>query len=350
MKSAKWIWYYGEFEIYHYLLLNSRREDMGCDYPCLWNLSAPYPRVDFKTSCTIPKDTTLRVVTNGSGMVWFGAQNYPVNMDIAIAAGNYDVLVQITKTAGLPGIFIDSPDLKTDASWTACAMGNSFMPVGCFPEFTNAGDNIEIFPFSYQTLSPVCTESINGGMLYDFGKETFARLILDCKDPAADILLVYGESKAEALDPDNAILRETLSGQSQYQRPPRAFRYIWIKSKAAVHLTADYEYLPLEQKGAFSCNDPLINQIWDVCRYTFELNSREFYLDGIKRDRWVWSGDAYQSFMVNAYLHFDPQIIKRTIIGLLGKPPYAQHINTINDYNISSIIIFITFNFSPHQI
>ena len=68
------------------------------------------------------------------------------------------------------------------------------------------------------------------------------------------------------------------------------------------------------------------------------MNSREFFLDGIKRDRWVWSGDAYQSYMANNYLFFNNEITKRTILALLGKPPYEQHINTINDYSMYLLI------------
>jgi alpha-L-rhamnosidase len=73
--------------------------------------------------------------------------------------------------------------------------------------------------------------------------------------------------------------------------------------------------------------------------HTFHLNCREFFLDGLKRDRWVWGGDAYQSALVNQYLYFDPAITRRTIRALLGKPPYEQHINAINDYSAYLIIM-----------
>ena len=57
-----------------------------------------------------------------------------------------------------------------------------------------------------------------------------------------------------------------------------------------------YEYADLKDKGSFTCNDEEINKIYDVAKYTLHLNTREFFIDGIKRDRWVWSGDAYQSY------------------------------------------------------
>jgi glycogen debranching enzyme len=55
-------------------------------------------------------------------------------------------------------------------------------------------------------------------------------------------------------------------------------------------------------------------------------------MDGIKRDRWTWSGDAIQSYLMNYYLHFDTECVKRTIRQLRGKDPVTAHVNTIMDY------------------
>ena len=55
-------------------------------------------------------------------------------------------------------------------------------------------------------------------------------------------------------------------------------------------------------------------------------------MDGIKRDRWTWSGDAIQSYLMNYYLRFDTECVKRTIRQLRGKDPVTAHINTIMDY------------------
>ena len=91
-------------------------------------------------------------------------------------------------------------------------------------------------------------------------------------------------------------------------------------------------------KGAFRCEDEVINRVWEAAAYTFHLCSREFFLDGIKRDRWVWSADAYQSLFVNRYLFYDQDIEKRTLIALGGKEPFKAHINTIMDYSFFWII------------
>ncbi|MBE6612820.1 MAG: alpha-rhamnosidase, partial [Ruminococcaceae bacterium] len=119
----------------------------------------------------------------------------------------------------------------------------------------------------------------------------------------------------------------------------RAFRYVNFLGGAVKAPVAQLELLPEIYKAKFSCpDDPQIAKIFDICAYTFHLNSREFLLDGIKRDRWCWSGDAYQSYMVNDYLFADRALNRRTITALYGKPPYLEHINTINDYSAFLLI------------
>jgi hypothetical protein len=111
-----------------------------------------------------------------------------------------------------------------------------------------------------------------------------------------------------------------------------------------------YEYLPLEYKGRFRCNDELLNRIWEVSAYTMHLTTREFFIDGIKRDRWVWSGDAYQSFLMNYYLFFDSPSVERTIFSLRGKDPVTSHINTIMDYTFYWFIgIYDYYRYTGNQ-
>jgi hypothetical protein len=93
-----------------------------------------------------------------------------------------------------------------------------------------------------------------------------------------------------------------------------------------------YEYAAVEDRGGFRCSDEEINKIYDVAKYTLHLNTREFFIDGIKRDRWIWSGDANQSYMMNYYLFFDSPTVERTLLALRGKDPVTSHINTIMDY------------------
>jgi hypothetical protein len=97
-------------------------------------------------------------------------------------------------------------------------------------------------------------------------------------------------------------------------------------------ITMQSEMKNVEWRGSFECSDTLLNRIWQVGAYTLHLTDREVMIEGIKRDRWMWSGDAIQSYLMNYYAFFDTPVIRRTIWALRGKDPVQQHINTILDY------------------
>lgn len=349
--NAKWIWYYGDFEIYHNMLLSCRRQEKGCDYPCMWYLSQPERSVLFYKEFEAKNDTVIHIKTYSKGMIRLNGELHPVNEDVPVKAGNYELVVELFDLNKFPSLYLKNEYVSSDETWTCNACDRHWQKVGYEPAFVNEDDDPSVFPFIYEKIFPVEKLTINDGVLYDFGKETFGPVTLCNLNNGDTIELIYGESKEEALDKENAIIHETLSGSFDAARPSRAFRYIFLRSSnKTVTLTAEYEYLPIEDIASFECNIPLIKSIWDISAYTFHLNSREFFLDGIKRDRWVWSGDAYQSFMINRYLYNDNEITKRTIIALLGKPPYRRHINFINDYSCYLIMAIKEYLFNSGDI
>jgi hypothetical protein len=156
---------------------------------------------------------------------------------------------------------------------------------------------------------------------------------------AGELRLFYGESREEALDTERGETLDRFSFQSTEQSDfttpeSRAFRYVYVEAEGLTFASVSmlYEYLPLAYRGAFRCSDELLNRIWDISAYTLHLTTRELFIDGIKRDRWVWSGDAYQSYLMNYYLFFDSPSVRRTQLYLRGKDPVTSHINTIMDY------------------
>ena len=339
MKQAKWIWYPADFEIYHHMLLSFRRQEFGCDYPCVWPVSRPEASARFTKRFTADCGGEFTVVTRGKGMARVDGVLRKVNEPIEIEAGEHDISVELFDIAAFPSFFIDSDILVTDESWLAENYDAKPVPAACEPAFLTAEDDPSVFPFLYRDIGPVGIEETAGGVLYDFGTEQFGPVRVDIPE-GARIVLTYGESREEALDPDNAIISETLIGTDDHERPSRAFRYISVKGEEAARtkLSARLEYLPITDRASFSSTEPGLDEIWSLCVRTFHLNTREFFLDGIKRDRWVWSGDAYQSFMIARYLYNVPSVTERTITALLGKPPYRRHVNTINDYSAYLII------------
>ena len=72
--TPKWIWYPGDFELYHNMLLHARREEHGYSYGCMWHLPRPEYICQFYKTCTIPHDTTLFAAIKGEG--YLSIDNY----------------------------------------------------------------------------------------------------------------------------------------------------------------------------------------------------------------------------------------------------------------------------------
>lgn len=335
-KKPTWIWYPGDFEIYHHLLLNTRREERLHYWPAFWRLDDCYHNVRFRKEvyCDTPEEMT--VYAHGIGHVMVDGRKSAFRQPIILSPGKHQIEISIARTDGLPCVYVDGERSVSDSSWEANDFSFDWLPAGCNDLYPSKEDDPAIFAFQYTELKPLSIETREDGILYDFGQETFAVVSFEQIQASGVIQLFYGESIEEALDTEHSILIESVPAGSEAHRcPPRAFRYLFIQGAEIEQfsLTAMYEYLPFDRRGCFTCSNEMINRIWDTAEYTFHLNSREFFLDGIKRDRWVWSGDAYQSYLINNYLYFDADITKRTIIALRGKDPIVKHINTILDYS-----------------
>ena len=335
MKKSKWIWNYGDFELYHTQKMMNRREVRGLYYPPMWRVDGVRQNLFVYKIATLESPEKMRVYSNGGDVsVTVNGARFDPKKPITLDVGKNFIKVQTYKPTGLPALYIEGDTFASDESWSVGSYGGLDCRVGTNENFVSRSDDPEVFPFKYKKISPVACENVRGGTLFDFGRETFGLLHIENKNTKRRGVcpVVYGESREEALDKKNAVITDvfdkSLIGQTY---PSRACRYVFVADKD-VSVSLDYEYLPLKKRGHFKTTDKNLNKILDVCAYTLHLNTRECFLDGIKRDRWVWGGDAYQSFFVNYYLFNDFDSVRRTVISLLGGEPFTQFTNTIPDY------------------
>ena len=329
--QSKWIWYFGDFELYHSLRMQLRREEFDYHFVPFWRIDTCWHNIRFRKHVVLDKDEVIVVHAHGVGRVDVDGKRYAFRKQIPISKGEHDLMIYAADPDGLPCIYVEGENLISDESWEVNHYGTDWVQAGCNERYTSPQDNPLIFKFSYKELTPVTVQTHGEGVLYDFGKETFAKVVFDRLEK--NVILRYGETPQEALDMVNAIIWD--EAENPRELLPRAFRYLYVVGADTrdYDMRVLYEYLPLEYKGSFKSDNALLDQIWEMSAYTFHLNSREVFLDGIKRDRWVWSGDAYQSYLINRYLFFDEDICRRTILALRGKDPVEHHINTITDYS-----------------
>lgn len=333
-KKATWIWFFGDFELHHHKKISMQREERGHLYPAPWRVYDCNRQVRFRRTFELEKPETVTFYLDGAGYVEIGGRRYASGETVSLAAGTHAILAPVMNEYGMPALFADGDTVRTDASWEATSFDQNWSQVGCWNLCDPA---VRPSEFSLPTTRQdyVRTIPVDGGVVYDFGKETYIRLVLSGMETGSEIRLCYGESFEEAMDFEFAVISDRLLvTEPTHVFPARACRYVRIVGKQPREVSGLYEYLPFEVKCRFDCPDQEIRKIWEVAEYTFRLNSRMFYQDGIKRDRWVWSGDAYQSYFFNYYSYFDKEIIKRTILALRGGDPIASHLNTIVDYSL----------------
>jgi alpha-L-rhamnosidase len=341
--EATWIWYPGDFEIGMHEEISIRREERGRVYPPFWKMDSSHTIVTFQKKYKLDKPEKISLSVDGEyyatintwhGMIYEDMVNYE------IPAGEHELQITVVNKAGIPAVYLKGETLVSDESWEVSVNKKYWVKAGGW----NLNDPLQP-PSRYRLATiPMAAASMqrsNKSLLCDFGRETFGYVVLEQIKGKGSILLCYGESVEEALSEESCETfdRVDLDGDRENRlvlSKSRAFRYVNAICGRGVEIGSIsmlYEYLPVEYKGTFSCSNELLNRIWDTAVYTLHLNTREFMLDGIKRDRWVWMGDAYQTELMNFYSFFEPEVIKRTLVAVRGKDPVDLHLNQIMDYS-----------------
>ena len=337
------MWAPSAFELYHGRKLHNRRTIGGVYHPPMWRIDAPSRNLFLYKTAELEREETMIFHANTENAAFRinGSEWYPQGVEVKIPAGKVMVKVNAYKDSGFPAIYVEGDTFASGEGWKLGSYGLLDLPAGTSDMYTELSDDPEVFKFAYERIAPVSAQKIGGGILYDFGKECFGMIIAENAVPENAVLTLYcGESREEALDTENSIVKiNAVCKNGAYRSDGVAFRYVFApEGTPRFDISADFEYLPIENRGSFKCGDELINKIYDIAVYTLGLNSREAFFDGIKRDRWVWGGDAYQSYLANYYLAFDRDIVRRTSRILRGNDPVGTHINTISDYTFYWVI------------
>lgn len=348
-RNAYWIWYPGDFEIYHGMLQNFQREERSYGWPAYWKMDDWRKNICFSRKYNLEQETSFCVRGIGQGYVAINGKKFPMEQWLTCDIGENVVEVYIGNMTGLPCIYVEGDVIYSDKAWMADDFTEKH-PVGYCALYEEKEKNPNQVYYEYENCLPVDVKEVNGGVLFDFGRMVNGTIKLkfvntDAEDSiitdnvSKEVNVYYGESDREALDTVWCYYKqEHVNEKTELRR--RAFRYIFVQDciMNEVKCEAIHSYVPIEVKAKFHCEDEFMNQIWKVSEETFKLCSGLFFIDGIKRDRWIWSGDAYQSYFVNQYLFFDEGINTRTTLALRGNDLMVQHLNTIVDYSLLWLI------------
>ena len=335
MNQAYWLWYPGDFELYHGMKQNFSRVERGCAWPAFWKSEGFRNRVAFRRQYHLdtPARFTVYGVTGSQGYVQVGERKYPFGAEIQ-CEGDVNVSIHIGCIGCVPSVYVEGDAIRSDKGWLVEDFDVPPVPAAFNRYFTDPKRDPAEWAFCEKIFPPEAVESVNGGTLYRFEKELTAALEFGGEGALPGIVYL-GESRAEALDRANCYF-PCAPDEATRRCPRQALRYAFIPDCAPGDwdVRAVHQYIDIPVRASFACDDEELNRIFEVAAHTFMLCSGAFFLDGIKRDKWIWGGDAYQSLFVNRYLTGDADIERRTLIALRGNDPVTTHVNTILDYSM----------------
>ncbi len=212
-------------------------------------------------------------------------------------------------------------------------------------------------PLQIGLYEPDVTVIKKGGyVLLDFGKEICASLRLLVRDCLGDrqVRLVYGESVSEALssigekgatnDHANRDQIFYISHYSDMTINQSGFRFVKIECVGDTELIIKNVYAvnsiyEKAYKGKFTCNDKLVNKIFQTAAYTLKLCLQNGMIwDGIKRDRLVWIGDMNPETLGVNCLYGSAPHVENSLNFVRDQTPLPNWMNGFPTYSLWWIV------------
>lgn len=203
--------------------------------------------------------------------------------------------------------------------------------------------------FETDEIAPVVLEKTSGsGYFADFGKDAFGTLVLNISVPADDSIIIHLGEKLSGHDridrnPGGTVryTRITLpvkqkttgytlnlprdarnSSGAAVQLPDSfpvimPFRFCEVENYPSKPGPSDiwqkvYHYYFKEDNSSFSSSDTILNQVWDICKYSMKVTSfAGLYVDG-DRERIPYEADAYINQLGHYYTDREYSIARRT--------------------------------------
>ena len=359
-QESRWIWYPGDYGIWWGNRIQSERLQRGARLAPFWPLYEPHCRVLFRKDVSLAADEPLEIRCDGNSTVsWYDATGRCT--EGAALLGRFvlpkeatTIEIRVQNAARPPSVWVKGPNLVSDSSWKAgwivAKDWSEDVPCDSSARFVDPSTPPGLAKLPVSEKRPVWCRPSNGAAgciaAADFGEETFGYVRFRDVKGSGVVKVVYAESEAEMKAVDLATTDRRgldgweileLSETAEFRRDvAHGFRYVAVYrvsgdvSIGGVSMDRETKGLPV--RGSFRCSDGEIDRIWDVSVRTLELTCREVFIEGVKRDRWVWSGDAVQSFLMNYYVFGDYDGCRDTLWTLRGKDPVKCHLNRIMDY------------------
>ena len=225
---AHWIWYPGEYEIYHAMQQNYSRTERNFKRAAYWHIPDCYHNAVFTRTYHLEKPERITVLSHENCFMEVNGHKQSTGRPVLCPAGEVRLKISVFNQTGLPSLYVEGDTIRSDDSWNVDPYLCKEKPAATDSYYTGPKDDPQIFPFRTVFCEPVSIKQTDGGTLFDFGKEFYARIhCLRRADCQRRLQINFGESAEEALDSENCYHFDLLEeGEMYKQTILRAFRYL----------------------------------------------------------------------------------------------------------------------------
>ena len=359
--AQSWIWYPGDLDIWMGNKINNLRTERGSFYPAFWRADSHEQTVEYVKTVELVEAEEVEIRAEGQYGIKIDNHGYIFGMpeQFTVPKGRHTLHIAVHNLSAPPSLWLKGKTIVSDTTWTVTNyavphQADTWTETDGSPTFADAAHRPSAYRLPISPVRPISLTKKGNELFAEWSREGIGYLQLNGVRGNGQVNIYYGESPDEARDKRHSYLTDqilftadsitdlaTMAVQPRHASDyklacSRAMRYALVECVGDVAIDGIIllsEMKSVEQRGSFECSDTLLNRIWQVGAYTLHLTDREVMIEGIKRDRWMWSGDAIQSYLMNYYAFFDTPVVRRTIWALRGKGPVQQHVNTILDYS-----------------
>ena len=180
MEHTFWIWYPGDFELYHAMKQNFSRVERGFGWPAFWKSEGFRNRVAFRRTYELEQETSFTVFSNAIGHVlvsWEnGEKKYPFGKKITAGPGKVKVSIHAGCVEAFPCAYVQGEVIHSDKTWMAEDYSQPLMPVGVCKYFTKPGQNptVNYIKISSRGMEVRKKGQVNTHMVFEQGKRNMA--------------------------------------------------------------------------------------------------------------------------------------------------------------------------------
>lgn len=338
--KPEWIFYPGDLAASLLLKVASGRYYREALIPPFWRIDGFNQDVRFTKRFELTEPEVIEIRANPTAKLGVyvnsGDPIADFNGQLSLGPGAYEIIITLFDEKALPCLYVNSKSLSSDSTWFASRNDNLYVKAGS-DGFYDPECPPSAYRLSVSKIEPSSKKNLGGQILYDLGEE---KIVFVKRSGAKPLRLYFGESQEEALDEGRCETLYDFKDGEAISSVSKGCRYVSLKSQDDEPLEFYEQKAEHPFQPSFHSDDKTLNRIYEVSLHTLDLCTRELFIDGPKRDRWPWGGDAYQTGLMSYYSFFDGPTAKRTLLALLGKKPYSAHINHIMDY---SLLWFIAF-------